>query len=53
MILIFIGSKVFVSYFMGIDEISPMFSLSVTFGLLFSGVMYSVYQNKKRSQDAK
>jgi tellurite resistance protein TerC len=46
MVLIFIGSKIFISDFMGIEKFPSMISLSVTFGLLFFGCLYSLYKSK-------
>ncbi len=47
MVLIFIGSKMFISDWMGIEKFPPMLSLTVTFGLLFFGCIYSLYKSKK------
>jgi len=48
MVLIFIGSKIFISDFMAIEKFPPMISLAVTFGLLFFGCLYSLYKSKPR-----
>ncbi len=48
MVLIFIGSKIFIADFMGIEKFPPMISLAVTFGLLFFGCLYSLYKSKPR-----
>ena len=50
MVLIFIGSKIFISHFMGIEKFPPLISLTVTFGLLFFGCMYSLYKSKTRDK---
>ena len=50
MVLIFIGSKIFISDFMGIKKFPPMISLTVTFGLLFFGCLYSLYKSKPRDE---
>ena len=50
MVLIFIGSKIFISDFMGIEKFPPMISLTVTFGLLFFGCVYSLYKSKPRDR---
>lgn len=47
LVLIFIGSKVFIADMLGIAKIPAFLSLGVTFGLLCAGCIYSVY--KKRS----
>lgn len=44
-ILIFIGTKIFLPH-VGID-ITPMISLSVTFGILFCGIVLSLYRTRK------
>jgi tellurite resistance protein TerC len=48
LVLIFIGSKIFISDFMGLEKFPPMVSLGVTFGLLFFGCIYSLYKSKPR-----
>lgn len=45
-VLIFIGSKIFISDFIGIEKFPPVISLTVTFGLLFFGCLYSIYKSK-------
>lgn len=47
MVLIFIGSKIFIADIMGIEKFPSTVSLSITFGLLFGGVVYSLYKSKK------
>lgn len=46
LVLIFIGSKVFISDLMGIEKFPPIISLGVTFGLLAFGCIYSIYKSK-------
>jgi tellurite resistance protein TerC len=48
-VLIFIGSKVFAAPLLGLDKIPPWISLAVTFGILLTGVLYSLW--KTRGQD--
>lgn len=48
MVLIFIGSKIFIADFLGMDKFPPAISLSVTFGLLFFGCVYSLYKSKPK-----
>ena len=50
MVLIFIGSKIFISDFMGIEKFPPMISLSVTFGLILFGCLYSLYKSKPKGE---
>ena len=46
MILIFIGSKMFIADFIGIDKFPPTISLAVTFSLLLWGCLYSLYKSR-------
>jgi tellurite resistance protein TerC len=46
-VLIFIGSKVFVADMLGLVKIPPIISLSVTLGLLASGIVYSLWRTKR------
>lgn len=50
MVLIFIGSKIFISDLMGIEKFPPIISLAVTFGLLVFGCVYSLYKSKPISK---
>ena len=53
LVLIFIGSKVFIPLFTGIDKVPAEFSLGVTIGLLAAGVFYSLHKTKNgQKQDA-
>jgi tellurite resistance protein TerC len=44
MVLIFIGSKIFIADIMGIEKFPPTISLGVTFSLLAFGCVYSLYK---------
>lgn len=46
LILVFIGLKIFVPKLMGF-ELEAVHSLSVTFGLLFGGIVFSIIKDKK------
>lgn len=46
LVLIFIGSKIFIADLIGIEKFPPIISLSVTFGLLAFGCIYSLYKTK-------
>jgi tellurite resistance protein TerC len=47
LVLIFIGSKIFVSDFlMGGAKFPPVLSLAVTFGLILGGILYSLWKTK-------
>jgi tellurite resistance protein TerC len=45
-VLIFIGSKIFLADLLDLEKIPPAFSLTVTFGLLASGVIYSLWRSR-------
>jgi tellurite resistance protein TerC len=47
-VLVFIGSKVFLTDFFGLTKFPPSVSLGVTFSLLLVGVVYSLYKTKER-----
>lgn len=46
-VLIFIGSKIFIADFMGIEKIPVEISLSITIGLIISGIIYSIYKTRR------
>ena len=46
LVLIFIGGKVFVAEFMGIEKVPASISLGVTFALLAGGVIFSLRKTK-------
>lgn len=46
-VLIFIGSKVFITPLMGLEKFPASISLSVTLGLLATGIIYSLYKTRK------
>lgn len=48
MVLIFIGSKIFICDLLGIEKFPPAISLAVTFGLLLFGCIYSLYKSKPK-----
>ncbi len=45
LVLIYVGAKIFVQQFIG--KIPPEISLSVTFGILAGGIIYSLYKTRK------
>jgi tellurite resistance protein TerC len=45
-ILIFIGSKVFIADMFNLTKIPPSVSLSITLGILFAGIFYSLWKTK-------
>lgn len=45
-ILIFIGSKIFVAGFLGMEKFPPALSLGITFGLLVAGVLWSLWKTR-------
>ncbi len=51
-VLIFIGSKVFLADLLGLDKLPPAVSLGVTFGILLAGVLYSLWKTRDGSDSA-
>lgn len=47
LVLIFIGFKTFIPCLLGIEEFPISLSLAVTFGLLGSGILFSLWQKKQ------
>lgn len=45
-LLIFIGSKVFLADLLGMEKFPPAISLGVTFAILVAGVLYSLWKTK-------
>lgn len=45
-LLIFIGSKIFVADLLGMDKFPPSLSLGITFAILAAGVGYSLYKTR-------
>jgi tellurite resistance protein TerC len=51
LVLVFIGSKIFVSDFLlGGDKFPPVMSLAVTFALILGGVFYSLWKTRGREE---
>jgi tellurite resistance protein TerC len=46
LVLIFIGSKMFIADILGIEKIPASVSLTITLGLLTSGVIVSIYKSR-------
>jgi tellurite resistance protein TerC len=47
LVLVFIGTKIFVSDFlMGGDKFPPVLSLAVTFALILAGILYSLWRTR-------
>lgn len=46
-ILIFIGSKVFITPLLGLEKFPPSISLSVTLGLITVGIVYSLHKTRE------
>ena len=51
MLLVFIGSKIFVADALGIAKIPPVVSLSITFAILAVGVFYSLWKTGGRPEE--
>lgn len=45
-LLVFIGSKIFIADFMGWEKFPPEWSLGITFAILTVGVVYSLYKTR-------
>jgi tellurite resistance protein TerC len=45
-LLVFIGSKIFVADLMGWEKFPASWSLSITFAILASGILYSLWRSK-------
>lgn len=48
-LLIFIGSKIFIADLLGLDKFPPELSLAITFIILAIGVIYSLYKTRKNN----
>lgn len=46
-VLIFIGSKIFLADLMGLEKFPIEISLSITIGLIVLGIVYSIYRTKR------
>ena len=47
-LLVFIGSKIFVADLLGTGKIPPPVSLGITFAILAAGIFWSLYKTRKR-----
>lgn len=50
LVLIFIGSKIFVADMFGLAKIPPVISLAVTFGILAMGVLWSLWKTRDETE---
>jgi len=48
-VLIFIGSKIFIADLLGIEKLPPAIALSITFGILTAGLIYSLIKTSPGS----
>jgi len=48
-LLVFIGSKIFVADLTGLGKFPPVWSLGITFAILASGVVYSLWKTRDAS----
>ena len=53
LVLIFIGSKIFIADMLGLAKIPALVSLGVTFGLLAAGVLWSLWKTRGEPVDKK
>ena len=44
LLLVFIGSKIFVADLLGLEKFPPSWSLGITFAILAAGVIYSLWK---------
>jgi tellurite resistance protein TerC len=51
-VLIFIGAKIFLADLLGLGKFPPALSLTVTFGLLAAGVLYSLWKTDRQRETA-
>ncbi len=49
-LLIFIGSKIFIADLFGLQKFPPIVSLGVTFAILAGGVLWSIYKTRNTNQ---
>ena len=52
LVLIFIGSKIFLADLLGLEKFPPALSLTITFGLLAGGVVYSLMKTREATAKA-
>ena len=50
-VLIFIGSKIFLAPLLGLEKFPPAVSLGITFAILAGGVVYSLWKTKDPQQE--
>ena len=47
LVLIFIGAKIFIADLMGIGKFPPIIALTITFGILLGGVLFSLFRTSQ------
>jgi tellurite resistance protein TerC len=52
LVLIFIGSKIFVADLLGLEKFPPTLALTITFGILAGGVLYSLVRTRRSEKSA-
>ena len=50
LVLVFIGSKIFIVDLFGLDKFPGLLSLTITLGLLAAGVLFSLFKTRKAAQ---
>ncbi|GLH82419.1 membrane protein [Bradyrhizobium sp. SSBR45G] len=53
LVLIFIGSKIFLADLLGLEKFPPALSLGITFGLLGAGIAYSLWKTRPAAEQVK
>ncbi len=47
LVLVFIGSKIFIADLLGLQKFPPAIALTITFGILAGGVLYSLFKTRR------
>jgi tellurite resistance protein TerC len=50
-VLIFVGGRIFVADLLGLDKVPPALSLSITFGILAAGVLWSAWKTRRARKE--
>ncbi len=45
-VLVFIGSKIFIADLLGLEKFPPAVSLSVTLGIIAAGIVWSLFKTR-------
>jgi tellurite resistance protein TerC len=53
LLLVFIGSKIFVADLLGLGKVPPVWSLSITFAILAGGIVFSLWKTRSRPTEVR